>query len=62
MQKNPNTGLRDLLNRKKAKPRKLSKLSETEQNRLAKPNAMLDELRCGENVQNHRLHHESRLD
>ena len=36
---------------KKAKTRKLSELSKTEQNRLA----MLDELRRGENVQNRRL-------
>ena len=40
---------------KKAKTRKLSELSKTEQNRLAKLNAMLDELRRGENVQNRRL-------
>ena len=39
----------------KAKPRKLSELSKTEQNRLAKLNGMLDELRRGENVQNRRL-------
>ena len=35
MQKQPDTGMRDLLKRKKAKPRKLSELSKTEQNRLA---------------------------
>jgi hypothetical protein len=29
---------------------KVSKLSKTEQNRLAKLNVMIDELRCGENV------------
>ena len=52
MQKQPDTGMRDLLKRKKAKPRKLSELSKTEQNRLAKLNAMLHELRRGENVQN----------
>ena len=40
---------------KKAKTRKLSKLSKTEQNRLAKLNAMLDELRRAENVQNRRV-------
>ena len=55
MQKQPDTGMRDLLKRKKAKPRKLSELSKTEQNRLAKLNGMLDELRRGENVQNRRL-------
>jgi hypothetical protein len=36
MQKQPNIKLRDLLKSKKAKPRKLSELSKTEQNRLAK--------------------------
>ena len=35
MQRKPNTKLRDLLKSKKAKPRKLSELSKTEQNRLA---------------------------
>ena len=40
---------------KKAKTRKLSELSKTEQNRLTKLNWMLDELRRGENLQNHRL-------
>ena len=55
MQQKPNTNLRDLLKNKKAKTRKLSELSKTEQNRLAKLNAMLDELRRGENVQNRRL-------
>ena len=55
MQQKPNTKLRDLLKNKKAKPRKLSELSKTEQNRLAKLNGMLDELRRGENVQNRRL-------
>ena len=55
MQKQPNTKLRDLLKNKKAKTRKLSELSKTEQNRLAKLNGMLDELRRGENVQNRRL-------
>ena len=55
MQQKPNTKLRDLLKNKKAKPRKLSELSKTEQNRLAKLNRMLDELRRGENVQNRRL-------
>jgi len=42
MQKKPNSNLRDLL--KKAKTRKLSELSKTEQNRLAKLNRMLDGL------------------
>ena len=55
MQHKPNTKLRDLLKSKKAKTRKLSELSKTEQNRLAKLNGMLDELRRGENVQNRRL-------
>ena len=51
----PNTKLRDLLKSKKAKTRKLSELSKIEQNRLAKLNAMLDELRRGKNVQNRQL-------
>ena len=55
MQQEPNTKLRDSLKNKKAKTRKLSELSKTEQNRLAKLNGMLDELRRGENVQNRRL-------
>ncbi|MDC1172861.1 hypothetical protein OAU04_07860 [Alphaproteobacteria bacterium] len=55
MKQKPSTKLRDLLKSKKAKTRKLSELSKTEQNRLAKLNAMLDELRRGENVQNRRL-------
>jgi len=52
----PNTKLRDLLKSKKAKTRKLSELSKIEQNRLAKLNAMLDELRRGKNVQNRQYH------
>ena len=55
MRQKPNTKLRDLLKNKKAKTRELSELSKTEQNRLAKLNGMLDELRRGENVQNRRL-------
>jgi len=55
MQKKPNTNLRDLLKSKKAETRKLSELSKTEQNRLAKLNLMLDELIRGKNVQNRRL-------
>ena len=55
MQYRPNTKLRDLLKSKKAKTRKLSELTKTEQNRLAKLNGMLDKLRRGENVQNRRL-------
>ena len=51
MQRKPNTKLRDLLKSKKAKTRKLSELSKTEQNRLVKLNGMLDELRRGENGQ-----------
>ena len=47
MQKKPNIKLRDLLKNKKAKTRKLSELSKIEQKRLAKLNAMLDELRHG---------------
>ena len=52
MRQKPNTKLRDSLQNKKAKTHKLSELSKTEQNRLAKLNAMLDELRRGENLQN----------
>ena len=55
MKQKPSTKLRDLLKNKKAKTRKLSELSKTEQNRLAKLNGILDELRLGENVQNRRL-------
>ena len=55
MKQKPNTKLRDLLKNKKAKTCKLSVLSKTEQNRLAKLNGILDELRRGENVQNRRL-------
>ena len=55
LQQKPNTKLRDLLKSKKAKTRKLSELSKTEQNRLAKLNLMLDELIRGKNVQNRRL-------
>ena len=55
MQQKPNTKLRDLLKNRKAKTRKLSELSKTEQNRLAKLNLMLDELKRGKNVQNRRL-------
>jgi len=55
MQQKPNTKLRDLLKSKKAKTRKLSELSKTEQNTLARRNGMLDELVRGENVQNRRL-------
>jgi len=49
MQQKPNTKLQDLLKNKKAKTRKLSELSKTEQNRLAKLNNMLA-FRRGENV------------
>ena len=52
MQQKQNAKLRDLLKSKKAKTRKLSELSKTEQNRLAKLNGMLDELRREANVQN----------
>jgi len=55
MKHKPNTKLQDLLKTNPAKTRKLSELSKTEQNRLAKLNGMLDELRRGENVQNRRL-------
>ena len=51
MQQKPNTKLRDLLESKKAETPKQSELSKTEQNRLAKLNAMLDELGRGENAQ-----------
>jgi hypothetical protein len=46
MKQKPNTKQRDLLKNKKAKPRKRSELSKTEQNRLAKLNGMLDERRA----------------
>ena len=55
MQYRPNTKLQDLLKSKKAKTRKLTELTKTEQNRLAKLIGMLDKLRHGENVQNRRL-------
>jgi len=55
MRQKPNTRLRDLPKSKKAKTHKLSELSKTEQNWLAKLNGMLDELRCEDNVQNNRL-------
>ena len=55
MHNKPKTNLRVLLKSKKAKTRKLSELSKTEQNRLAKLNLMLDELKRGKNVQNRRL-------
>ena len=55
MKHKPNTKLRGLLKSKKAETRKLSGLSKTEQNRLAKLNAMLEELKRAENVQNRRL-------
>tara|TARA_B110000211_G_scaffold114336_1_gene132586 strand:+ start:1007 stop:1156 length:150 start_codon:yes stop_codon:yes gene_type:complete len=47
--------LRDLLKSKKIKTHKLSELSKTEQNRLAKLNAILDALSRAENVENRRL-------
>ena len=47
----PNTKLQDLLKTKQTKSRKLSELAKLEQNRLAKLNAILDELRRRENVQ-----------
>ena len=50
MQHMPNTELQDLLANKKAKTRRLSELSKTEQNRWVKLNEMLDERRRGENV------------
>ena len=55
MRQKPNTRLRDLPKSKKAKTHKLSELSKTEQNRLAKLNGMLNELRRGDNLQNRRL-------
>ncbi len=55
MKLKPNTKLRDLLKSKKAKTRKLSELSKTEQNGLAKLIGMLDELIRGKKVQNRRL-------
>ena len=50
LQQKPNTKMRVLIKNKKAKNRKLSELSKTEQNRLAKLNGMLDKLTRGENV------------
>ena len=55
MQQKPNTQLRGLLSSKKAKTHKISELSKTEQNKLAKFNAMLDELRRGKNLQSRQL-------
>jgi hypothetical protein len=55
MQQKPNTKLRDLPKNKIAITRELSELPKTEQNRLAKLNLLLDELRRGVNVQNRRL-------
>jgi len=55
MRQKPNINLRDLLKDKKVKTRKLGELSKTEQNRLAKLNAMLETLRRGKNVQNRQL-------
>jgi hypothetical protein len=45
--------LRDLLNSKNAKTRKLSELSKTEHNRLVKLKAMLDELRRAKSLANY---------
>ena len=50
-----NTQLQYLFQKIKAKTRKLSELSKTEQNRLAKLNAMLDELNHVKNVRNRQL-------
>ena len=50
-----NTQLQDLLQKSKAKIRKLSELFKTQQYRLAKLNKMLDQLRRGENVKHRRL-------
>jgi hypothetical protein len=47
--------LRELINSKIVKIRKLSELSKTEQNRLVKLNGMLVELGRGNNVQNRQL-------
>ena len=55
MQQKSNTKLGDLPKKNKAKTRKLSELSPTEQNSLAKLNAMLEILRGGKNVQNRLL-------
>ena len=59
MQKKPNTKLQDLLKIKSAKTRKLSELSKIEQYRLAKLNAIVDEIRRGENVlsKSHKNHY-----
>ena len=45
MQNKPNIKLGNLLKSKKAQARRLRELSKIEQNRLAKLNVMLDELR-----------------
>ena len=50
MRQKSNTKLRDLLESLKAKTRKPSELSKTEQNRLAKLNTMLDQLGREKNV------------
>ena len=50
MQQKRNAKLRDLLKTKQAKTRKLSELSNTEQNRLLKFNGMLAAFRRGKNV------------
>ena len=47
--------MRELINSKIVKIRKLSELSKTEQNRLVKLNGMLVELGRGNNVQNRQL-------
>jgi hypothetical protein len=49
------TNLKKIIKNRSLKLRKLSDLCKTEQNRLAKLNAMLDALRRAENVQNRRL-------
>ena len=49
------TNLKKIIKNRSLKLRKLSDLCKTEQNRLAKFNAMLDALRRAENVQNRRL-------
>ena len=50
MQQQSNAKLRDLFKSKKAKTRKLSELSKTQQNGLVKLDGMLDELRREKNV------------
>ena len=55
VQQKPNTKLQNWLKTKEAKTRGLSELSKTQQNRLAKLNALIDKHRLRKNLQNRRL-------